>query len=692
MQEAARDQGSDEKTTNAILDHRTGHVYIVVGNHRTMADFEETVFHEVLGHGGVRALFGDAFVQEMNKLFMGLGGGQGLARIMEKRGMGDQFAEYLNGILQAREKNPRHWTDEMCLAILTDEVFAHIVEQTANPTLMDRFLTLVGMIREWLRRHQFMALSSLGTSDILALLRRGRQALGKPGPNGGGGGGVSVLSFAGMNAKTANKAALAAALSQLSEGANAEAVRQSTGWEHGRDGRMRFEVSDHEAKLRGLRQGANGVEYRSSVLAEVLDHPKLFAAYPALKSMLVNVTIDPSVQSAKGSFSAGYPSTEKYFGREPEITLVAPSRGRALTGLLHEVQHAIQVMEGFASGTNLEEAGSFENYQRTAGEVEARNVETRHKMSEEERRDIAPHWTTDVPESDIRLGPIGLSGANSASMVEQNAPRLAPNGKPSNLNARQWTEVRTPAFKRWFGDWERAELSRFLNGSPLMSLKTSDAPHQGFAKLREWALDVFRDAGNYASNPELGRVALDERGIRDSIGHRMSPFKAVAFKAVPEVIERGRIVHRETNAGVESFFISAPVVIDGKDDIVTVLVHRDPNTQRFYLHSVATKEYLLNRKQSGAPNESGGDPGAVRAGGVESILRDALTFNELVSQVVDENGEPLVVYHGTKSDIEAVHSHRSIQPFHWKYSQLGRRGTTQIPPHSLDPLGHINLR
>ena len=32
----------------------------------------------------------------------------------------------------------------------------------------------------------------------------------------------------------------------------------------------------------------------------------------------------------------------------------------------------------------------------------------------------------------------------------------APNGKASNLNERQWIQVRTKAFKDWFGDWELA--------------------------------------------------------------------------------------------------------------------------------------------------------------------------------------------------------------------------------------------
>ena len=47
---------------------------------------------------------------------------------------------------------------------------------------------------------------------------------------------------------------------------------------------------------------------------------------------------------------------------------------------------------------------------------------------------------------------------------------LAPNGKPSNLNATQYELVRTPAFKKWFGDWEKdpANASKVVdeNGEP----------------------------------------------------------------------------------------------------------------------------------------------------------------------------------------------------------------------------------
>ncbi len=58
----------------------------------------------------------------------------------------------------------------------------------------------------------------------------------------------------------------------------------------------------------------------------------------------------------------------------------------------------------------------------------------------------------------------------------------APNGKPSKLNAVQWMQVRTKAFKRWFGDWENdpANASRVVdeNGEPLVVYH--GARHAGF--------------------------------------------------------------------------------------------------------------------------------------------------------------------------------------------------------------------
>lgn len=49
----------------------------------------------------------------------------------------------------------------------------------------------------------------------------------------------------------------------------------------------------------------------------------------------------------------------------------------------------------------------------------------------------------------------------------------APNGKPTNLNEKQWAQVRTKAFKDWFGDWENSPESASKvvdeNGEPMIA-------------------------------------------------------------------------------------------------------------------------------------------------------------------------------------------------------------------------------
>jgi|GEM_PF-2303284 len=63
---------------------------------------------------------------------------------------------------------------------------------------------------------------------------------------------------------------------------------------------------------------------------------------------------------------------------------------------------------------------------------------------------------------------------------------LAPNGKPSNLNAMQHAQVRTPEFKAWFGDWENdpQNASKVVdeNGEPLVVYHGTDADFSEFMK------------------------------------------------------------------------------------------------------------------------------------------------------------------------------------------------------------------
>ena len=60
----------------------------------------------------------------------------------------------------------------------------------------------------------------------------------------------------------------------------------------------------------------------------------------------------------------------------------------------------------------------------------------------------------------------------------------APNGKPTNLTERQWLQVRTKAFKEWFGDWENnpTNASKVVdeNGEPLVVYHSTRADFSTF--------------------------------------------------------------------------------------------------------------------------------------------------------------------------------------------------------------------
>ena len=72
----------------------------------------------------------------------------------------------------------------------------------------------------------------------------------------------------------------------------------------------------------------------------------------------------------------------------------------------------------------------------------------------------------------------------------------APNGKPTNLTERQWLQVRTQAFKKWFGDWENdpQNASKVVdeNGEPLVVYHgTSSAKFSTFDSSRNGSRNLF---------------------------------------------------------------------------------------------------------------------------------------------------------------------------------------------------------
>ena len=218
-------------------------------------------------------------------------------------------------------------------------------------------------------------------------------------------------------------------------GKDAKAIRLATGWERGADGKWRYEIPDGAFRREGFISNPDLLEFRElerkfiegnltdgeqsrleelkplvrqvrkpSKLSDFYDSPELYAAYPELAD--ISVKFQDRYGEGKGSYS---PS-------ENTISLDMDLRGDAAkTVLVHEIQHAIQNIEGFARGGNLDEGGA--RYHRLAGEAEARNTEKRTRLSDAERRERLLAETEDVARED-QIFLKGMMEAHSRQQVD----------------------------------------------------------------------------------------------------------------------------------------------------------------------------------------------------------------------------------------------------------------------------------
>lgn len=127
-----------------------------------------------------------------------------------------------------------------------------------------------------------------------------------------------------------------------------EIWRETGWWRDPNDKKWRYEINDEKAEfINRVALETRGTEEGS--LIDVLRFPELFAAYPQLANLGVMIVIDPSEQSPSGAYDeAGN-----------VVVVDAPDLPSAMSALLHEVQHAIQAIEGFANGGSVSMAQDY---------------------------------------------------------------------------------------------------------------------------------------------------------------------------------------------------------------------------------------------------------------------------------------------------------------------------------------------
>ena len=173
---------------------------------------------------------------------------------------------------------------------------------------------------------------------------------------------VSLNSFAGEKAITANVGKLDQAKAMLEKGADEVEIWQKTGWFKDEiDGKWKFEINPRGGELKPNPPS-------NTVLYNILNDEKLYEAYPELQLYKVEVAgeYNPMALKALGSADGGFIPSQKTF-------IINENATDFKSTLYHEIQHAIQEIEGFSPGASSKNG----KYWLAGGEVEARNVQKR---------------------------------------------------------------------------------------------------------------------------------------------------------------------------------------------------------------------------------------------------------------------------------------------------------------------------
>lgn len=184
--------------------------------------------------------------------------------------------------------------------------------------------------------------------------------------------------------------ALQSAKQQLRTGATMSYIKIQTGWELGVEGSWKYEYPDPFHPTVVIEDYVKRHHGEPLDIALCMKDTALLKAYPDFAGLRLFASYEPR----KGTL--GYFSPENYGMVVTIGTPKAPFDQQIEGILLHEVQHLIQEVEGFAKGGDTSRGHS--RYLRLAGEVEARNVVIRHGLTDEERRMKLRTETQDVPD------------------------------------------------------------------------------------------------------------------------------------------------------------------------------------------------------------------------------------------------------------------------------------------------------
>ena len=256
----------------------------------------------------------------------------------------------------------------------------------------------------------------------------------------------------------------------------------------------------------------------------------------------------------------------------------------------------------------------------------------------------------------------------------------APNGEKSNLNEYQWLLVRTPTFKKWFGDWEayaeeqsiRERLDEWVSDSEELEWAKGKTLTECEAKfgdeLQPIAFLPTCFLSGFSGQAIDNRIYSSKGYLLDHMAnHGHADIGAAEYRLLQEMFDSPDEVikdnrqkpngeSRDSLLFVKRIAKNRLAAVELSEEDGHIVLHKSlyntrdrvyPNLPRVYLSGGGRSPISHAAPFGVAP---GGSLSARDANNVSNFL---LPVNPAsVSKIVDSNGEPRVVYHGSAKDFD----------------------------------------
>lgn len=213
--------------------------------------------------------------------------------------------------------------------------------------------------------------------------------------------------------------------------------------------------------------------------------------------------------------------------------------------------------------------------------------------------------------------------------------------------------MRTKAFKKWFGDWEKAwRIEKLRNSNPVEITGKEIEASNDLKQYKKNALDYGKALrGEYVNSDTGETIFIGKNGLKEVLNHDYKNIEQLqSIAAIPSIIENAIYIDSMPNTDVKvsadnfDYYVCG-LKIGGVDYTVRMVVVTPKDGPKYYDHKLTKIE-----KGNLLDSLIGTTPGFNQKDTLNSVVKDTKLLSILQtnsSKILNKNGEPLVMIHNS---------------------------------------------